>query len=155
MIRLTPVHLYLAAAAALLALGGCSLPPDYSPNYSYIAVPAPTAKHPGRVEYVLAADACLMPDPTAAIPTGPLLPAGCANAYNLQRMADREHDLVEGRKLGRAPAAPSARAAEIYLYGRQGPLGAAAAKPGGGGGGQPPTTTQEEAAPSPSQQAPK
>jgi hypothetical protein len=152
MIRLTPVH--LCFAAALLALGGCSLPPDYSPNYSYIAVPAPTAKHPNRVEYVLAADACLLPDPTAAIPTGPLLPAGCANAYNLQRMADREHDLVEGRKLGRAPAAPSARAAEIYIYGGQGPLGAAAAKPGGGGA-QPPTTTQEEAAPSRSQQTPK
>jgi hypothetical protein len=150
MIRLTQVHLYLAAA--LLALGGCSLPPDYSPNYSYIPVPAPTAKHPDRVEYVLAADACLLPDPTAATPTGPLLPPGCANAYNLQRMADREHDLVEGRKLGRAPAAPSARAAEKYIYGAQGPLGASVGKPGGGGA-QP--TTQDEAAPNPSEQMPK
>jgi hypothetical protein len=151
MIRLTPVHLCLTAA--LLALGGCALPPDYSPNYSYIPVPAPTAKHPDRVNYVLAADACLTPDPTASIPTGPLLPPGCANAYNLQRMADREHDLVNGRKLGRAPAAPSARAAETYIYGGQGALGGGASKPGAGAGQ--PTTTQEEVAPSQSGQTPK
>jgi hypothetical protein len=148
MIRLTPVQLCLMAA--LLALSGCSLPPDYLPNYSYI--PVPSTKHPGRVEYVLAADACLTPDPTAATPTGPLLPPGCANAYNLQRMADREHDLVNGRKLGRAEAASSARAAETYIYGAQGPLGASVGKPGGGAG-QP--TTQEEQVPTPSEQPPK
>ena len=42
---------------------------------------------------------------------------GCANAHNLQRMAERQSDLVRGRPLGAAPAAPTARAAQEYIYG--------------------------------------
>jgi hypothetical protein len=141
MTRQVPVH--LGFAAALLALGGCAnIPPDYSAGYHYIAVPSPT--RPDRVRYVLVPDACETPDPTAATPTGPLLPPGCANAYNLQRMTEREKDLVKGRRLARAAAAPSVRAAEKYINGGEGPLGASVGQPGGA-----PATTQEEAVPTP------
>jgi hypothetical protein len=145
------VSISLCFAATLLALGGCAeIPPDYSPGYHYVAVPAPTPRRPDRVRYVLVPDACTTFDPTAATPTGPLLPAGCANAYNLQRMTEREQDLVKGRSLGRAPAAPTIRAAEKYIYGGEGPLGASVGKPSQG-----PATTQEEAAPTPAEKTPK
>jgi hypothetical protein len=134
MIRLVQISLCLVAA--LLPACSPGFPPDYSPEYSYVAVESPY----GRVRQVLAPDACLTPDPAAAAPNGPLLPPGCANAYNLQRMVERERDLVKGRKLGPAPAAPAARAAEKYLTGAEtGPLGASAAQPGGN-----PATPQEE-----------
>jgi hypothetical protein len=59
-------------------------------------------------------------------------------------MAEREHDLVKGRQLGRAPAQPSARAAERYLTGaEQGPLGAGAQT-----AGTPSTPQEEEVQPS-------
>jgi hypothetical protein len=141
MSRLVSISLLLGTA--LLSACTPGFPPDYSSEYSYVAVESPH----GRVHNVLVPDACLTPDPTAAIKNGPLLPPGCANAYNLQRMAEREHDLVKGRKLGRAPAEPSARAAQRYLNGaEQGPLGAgaASAQPGG----MPSTPQEEEVQPS-------
>jgi hypothetical protein len=123
--RLTPKHLVIM----LLPLAGCAqLPPDYSPNYSYVPVVAPD----GRVRYVLAPDACLTPDPTDR-QLGPRLPPGCANAANLLAMADRKRDVVQGRKLGLAPAAPAARAAQRYIYGPRDsrePLGAGVGRPG-------------------------
>jgi hypothetical protein len=140
MSRLFSVSLLLVTA--LLSACTPGFPPDYSPEYSYVAVESPH----GRVHHVLVPDACLTPDPTAAIVNGPLLPPGCANAYNLQRMAERERDLVKGRPLGRAPAQPSARAAERYLTGaEQGPLGAAAA--GAQPGGTPSSPQEEEVQP--------
>jgi len=143
MSRLVSVSLFLIAAL-LAACSTPGFPPDYSPEYSYVAVESP--HHPGRVHNVLVPDACLTPDPTAAIVNGPLLPPGCANAYNLQHMAEREHDVVKGRPLGRAPAQPSARAAERYLTGaEQGPLGASAA--GAQPGGTPSTPQEEEVQP--------
>jgi hypothetical protein len=136
MIRLVSISLCLPAV--LLAACADFPPPDYSPEYSYVAVPSP--RRPDRVRYVLVPDACLTPDPTAAERVGPLLPPGCANAYNLLRMADRERDLVKGRKLGRAPAQPSIRAAQKYLSGAEaGTLGASSSQPGGN-----PATPQEE-----------
>jgi len=86
-------------------------PPDYSPDYVY--VPA----------YGLVPRACEAPDPTMVPHLGPRLPPGCANAYNLLRMAERKSDLVHGRPLGAAPAAPTARAAQEYIYGAKGTLG--------------------------------
>ena len=46
-------------------------------------------------------------------------------------MAEREGDLLRGRRLGPAPAAPSARAAQKYIYGTEGSLGAGISDPGG------------------------
>jgi hypothetical protein len=140
-----PVSHHLCLAAALLTLAGCAdLPPDRQATYGYLAVPSPTPKRPDRVRYVLAPDSCTIPDPTAAIPTGELIPAGCANDFNLLRMTERQQDLVEGRKLGRAPAAPTVRAAQRYINGAEGPLGASVSKPGGA-----PATTEDETAQTP------
>ena len=73
----------------------------------------------------------MTPVPRRAPPLADGLPAGCANDYNLLHMAEREGDLLRGRRLGAAPAAPSARAAEKYIYGGDGPLGAGISDPGG------------------------
>jgi hypothetical protein len=126
--------IYLCLAVAASALAGCAppppnaavywgdfaqQPPDYSPDYTRMAVVAPN----GRTRYVLVPKACLGPDPTEPPFLGPHLPPGCANAHNLQRMAERQSDLVHGRPLGAAPAAPTARAAQEYIYGTKGTLG--------------------------------
>jgi len=139
MLRMSAVYLCLAVAAS--ALAGCAaappypdpsvywgtfpqLPPDYSPDYASV----PVVTRNGRTRYVLVPRACLTADPTEPPFLGPHLPPGCANAHNLQRMAERQSDLVRGRPLGAAPAAPSARAAQEYIYGpkdgtKGGPLG--------------------------------
>jgi len=77
---------------------------------------------------VLVPRACLTPDGTEPQFLGPHLPPGCANAHNLQRMAERQSDLVRGRPLGAAPAAPTARAAQEYIYGTKGTLGGGLAR---------------------------
>jgi hypothetical protein len=129
--RMSAVYLCLAVAAS--ALGGCAaappypeptvywgtFPQDYSPDYASVPVVAPN----GRTRYVLVPKACLVPDATEPPFLGPHLPPGCANTYNLQRMAERKSDLVRGRPLGAAPAAPTARAAQEYIYGAKGTLG--------------------------------
>jgi hypothetical protein len=126
--------IYLCLAVAASALAGCAppppgpsvywgdfpqQPPDYSPDYTRMPVTAPN----GRIRYVLVPRACLGADPTEPPFLGPHLPPGCANAHNLQRMAERQSDLVYGRPLGAAPAAPTARAAQEYIYGTKGTLG--------------------------------
>jgi type IV pilus biogenesis protein CpaD/CtpE len=139
---------FLRLAASLLAaaaLAACAqLPPDYSPDY--VQVPVMSRNHPDRVShYELVPKACLVADPTDTGLGGSRLPPGCANAANLLAMAERKKDVVKGRKLGAAPASPSARAAQTYIYGSQGNLG---------GGGKPPSqsatpagTSNETAAP--------
>jgi hypothetical protein len=96
-------------------------PLDYSPRYTHVTV----LREDGRAKRVLVPEACLaaaeQPENVDAVP-----PPGCANAYNLQRMAERKRDLTRGRPLGRAPAAPAARAAQQYIDGdgdgrREGP----------------------------------
>jgi hypothetical protein len=136
--RMSAVYLCLAVAAS--ALAGCApplhdqtvywgtfpeQPPDYSPDYTSVPVVAPN----GKTRWVLVPKACLVPDATEPPLLGPHLPPGCANAHNLQRMAERKSDLVYGRPLGAAPAAPTARAAQEYIYGAKGTL------PGTLGGG--------------------
>jgi hypothetical protein len=120
-----------------LIIAGCQTEPlpDYSPGYSYISTRGGSTK--GADGSVLAPDACLGEpadtDPSLAStsqtispPLGPHLPPGCANAYNLQRMVESQRDLVEGRRMGPARAAPGVRAAKHYLYGEeQDPLGGA------------------------------
>ena len=138
--RMSAVYLGLAVAAS--ALAGCApplyqetvywgtfpvQPPDYSPDYTSLPVVAPN----GKTRWVLVPKACLVPDATEPPLLGPHLPPGCANAHNLQRMAERKSDLVHGRPLGAAPAAPTARAAQEYIYGAKGTL------PGTLGGGLP------------------
>jgi hypothetical protein len=144
MLRRSAVYLCLAVAAS--ALAGCAAappypepsvywgtfpqqPPDYSPDYASV----PVVDRRGRTRYVLVPKACLTPDATEPPFLGPHLPPGCANAHNLQRMAERQGDLVRGRPLGAAPAAPSARAAQEYIYGpkdgtKSGPLGGGLAR---------------------------
>jgi type IV pilus biogenesis protein CpaD/CtpE len=92
--------------------------PDYSPNYSYVNV----VRNDGSTKRVLAPDACLTGEASPADDAGaPRLPPGCANSYNLQRMAERKRDLTHGRPLGPAPGGPAARAAQRYLEGNQQP----------------------------------
>ena len=137
--RMSAIYLCLAVAAS--ALGGCAVappiatptvywgsfpqqPPDYSPDYASV----PVVGRNGRTRYVLVPKACLTPDATEPPFLGPHLPPGCANAHNLQRMAERQSDLVRGRPLGAAPAAPTARAAQEYIYGTKGTYGGGLAR---------------------------
>ena len=108
---------------AIVALAGCaSKAQPYSPDYHYVAVDGGSAgKGPVRKGYempqtkaVLVPDACTTPD-TAAQPL--YLPSGCANNLNLQFMVAREQDLLQGRNMGPAMAAPAARAAQVYISG--------------------------------------
>jgi hypothetical protein len=117
------------SAIALLVPAACAeLPPDYSPHF--VQVPMVSPVRPDRVvRYELVPEACLVPDPTDT-QLGPRLPPGCANNANLLTMAERKRDVIHGRKLGAAPAAPSARAAQRYIYGTRGQLGAGVAPPG-------------------------
>jgi type IV pilus biogenesis protein CpaD/CtpE len=105
-----------AAVVAVSSLSACAqVPPDYSPHY--VRVPVYSTVKPNRiVGYQLVPEACLTPDPTDN-QLGARLPPGCANNANLLAMVERKRDLVEGRKLGPAPALPSARAAKKYIYG--------------------------------------
>jgi hypothetical protein len=119
---------FTAAAAVVCLLGACNeyepetslvQPPDYSPHYTHVKV----VNEQGRTKSVLAPEACLV-DEDARSPAQMgerRLPSGCANAYNLQRMAERKRDLTHGRPLGAAPAAPATRAAQKYLDGRDAP----------------------------------
>lgn len=128
----------------LVALAGClnnaTPPPDYSPGYSYVSTDTSGSSAKGVGGAVLAPNACLaepadtVPSPAATDLTivpelGPHLPPGCANAYNLQRMVESQRDLVEGRRMGPAAAAPTVRAARRYLYGEDTPIGGAGPEP--------------------------
>jgi hypothetical protein len=123
------VHL---AIALLPALGGCTRIPDY-PTSQFSRLALDTAGGPGSQpsRQVLWPDDCRPAAPPSELPVGGGLPPGCANAYNLLMMAEREDDVVRGRRLGPAAAAPSARAAQKYVYGGEGPLGAGIADSGG------------------------
>ncbi len=115
------------ALLPLMVLSGCTQTPDsssdYSPGYSHVSMKLKKGE-----ETVLVPDACLEAPADSAKPeagtvhtivsdTGAHLPPGCANAYNLQRMAERQRDLVEGRRMGSAAAAPSVNAARRYRDG--------------------------------------
>lgn len=118
------------AMMRLAALLGCmgilascvgNQPQPYSPNYSYLSL---QDARPGVVrkgydksmsaQSVLVPDACITPD-TADDPV--YLPSGCSNNLNLQHMAARKQDLIQGREMGPAMAAPVARAAQNYIDG--------------------------------------
>ncbi|MFC7399054.1 hypothetical protein ACFQU1_17760 [Chelatococcus sp. GCM10030263] len=105
-------------AGMAVALGSCASPPaDYRPRYALIT-PAP-GYGPGRAAQGAAVvpEACLSAEPAFLETAGPLLPPGCANAYNLAEMVERRSDLLHGRRLAPAPAAPTARAARRYIDG--------------------------------------
>lgn len=126
---------FAAIALPALILAGCKHnsqiqePDDYSPGYSYVATGEGSQK--GADSSMLVPDACLAAPAdgrtkaetrvTIVKDLGEHLPPGCANAYNLQRMAESQRDLVEGRRMGPAHGAPTARAARKYLYGEDGP----------------------------------
>jgi type IV pilus biogenesis protein CpaD/CtpE len=117
---------FLRLAASLLAaaaLQACAqIPPDYSPDY--VQAPVMSRSHPDRVShYELVPKSCLVPDPTDTGLGASRLPPGCANNANLLAMVERKKDVVKGRKLGAAPASPSVRAAQKYIYGPDGTLG--------------------------------
>jgi hypothetical protein len=116
-----PLFRLTISAVAVLLLPACAQMPDYSPHY--VQVPVYSAERPHRiVSYQLVPEACLRPDPSDT-QLGPRLPPGCANNANLLAMVERKSDVVKGRKLGPAPASPSARAAQKYIYGTPSPLG--------------------------------
>jgi hypothetical protein len=137
------IVLSFVVIAVLLPSGGCvRYPPDHSPYYQ--AVPLGAVDRRGRERYAMVPEACLVHDPAGVGLGEDRLPPGCANAYNLERMADRGGDLVRGRPLGPAAAAPAARAAQSYIDGTDGTDGATGGAAGGVGGGGV-ATTQEEA----------
>jgi hypothetical protein len=118
--------------AGLLLMTACSqgqLPPEYSPDF----VRVPVESEDGKIRRVLIPKACLKPDETADDVLGEKIPPGCANNWNLQRMAERKGDLFQGRKLSPAPAGPAVKAAEKYLEGKK--PGADNPKTGVSGGG--------------------
>lgn len=125
-------------AIAALAVSACAMPPDYSPHY--VQVPVVSSDRHRAVRYELVPEACLTPDPTDT-QLGARLPPGCANNANLLAMVEKKRDVVKGRKLGAAPASPSARAAQKYIYGSPGTLGAGVN--GQGQGGIPPAASIE------------
>jgi hypothetical protein len=110
--------------AIAVGFHACSvnLPPDVSSDY--VRIPIVSSKPPHRVRYVLVPEACLTHDQTAKEGLGKTLPPGCANAYNLLRMAERKGDVVKGQRLGKAYAVKTAKAAQKYLDGDTGTLGA-------------------------------
>lgn len=104
----------LFACLSLGVLPGClpgdPVPPSVEQGYSSGAG--------GKTRHALVPKACMQaPDPQRIEADASLPPLGCANAYNLQKMAEQKRDLVRGRRLGDAPAAPAARAASNYLNG--------------------------------------
>ncbi|QFI65874.1 hypothetical protein [Sinorhizobium alkalisoli] len=115
-------RLVLAVALSLTAVAcSGSHPQPYSPNYSYVSMRGAPAKagivrkgYDEAESQVLVPDACITPD-TADQPL--YLPSGCANNLNLQFMAQNQGDLIQGRQMGPAMAAPVARAAKNYLDG--------------------------------------
>lgn len=141
-------QIVMRCCLVLTALGasGCmQTPGDYSPNYSYVSVVS--EKNPGRVKKVLVPDACFAASETEDVDRDgkPRLPPGCANAFNLQRMAEREGDLVRGRPLSKAPGAVSARAVQKYLNKEGSPLAGADEQGGGGQAGGKETLEQASA----------
>lgn len=109
----------LCACLSLAILPGClpgdPTPPSVADGYSS----APIGQTPGgRTKYALVPEACRQaPDRERTEMDASLPPLGCANAYNLQKMAEKKKDLARGRSLGSAPSAPTARAASNYLNG--------------------------------------
>ena len=117
------------ASSLLVFSAGCvtAMPDqqDYLSGYSYVKSDPALGAGKSVAPAVLAPNACLSEaaDLDAAAETGLTvvsglgahLPPGCANAYNLQRMVESERDLVAGRRMGPAAAAPVASAARRYL----------------------------------------
>ncbi|RWO46129.1 MAG: hypothetical protein EOS11_08235 [Mesorhizobium sp.] len=139
----------LCSVLPVLLLVGCAngrqQPQEYSPGYSYVSTDTGGSQK-GVGGSILAPNACLnqpVDDDRSAAATnltivtgvGSHLPPGCANAYNLQRMAESQRDLVEGRRMGAAAVAPTANAARRYLNGEEAPIG------GANGGPPTPQTT--------------
>ena len=135
------------ALLGVMGLAGCSAGPtaDYSPGYGYVATNAGQGSAKGATGPVLVPDACLghpadVQRPAwgtveAAMPDlGAHLPPGCANAYNLQRMTERQGDLVEGRRMGPAAGVTTARAARKYLLGEKEGDASSSENLGGAGG---------------------
>jgi hypothetical protein len=131
-----------------VGLAGCrhdfpdysELPPDYSPRYTHIVVLTPS----GHEKRVLVPEACLTPDLESPAEMGPRrIPPGCAPNWNIQHMAERKGDLVRGRRMDKAPAAPTARAAQRYIDGRDPALGGGVEGGTGTGATATGTTTAE------------
>lgn len=123
--------------ATLFGAAACVQPPaEYSPNYNYLPV---VDERTGRVKQVIVPEACLAPSEQEDVERDgkPRLSPGCANAANLQRMAERKRDLVQGRPLGKAPGEVSARAVQRYMgKGKEPPLGGAAGGANHAAGGE-------------------
>jgi hypothetical protein len=131
----SPIAFRAVLALSLITIPGCAIAPrDHSSYFGFVPTNSYVGMEKGVGGSVLVPEACLG-EPADTSPQlaetdfvvtpalGPHLPPGCANAYNLQRMVESERDLIEGRRLGPARAAPSVRAAHRYLYGEEELLG--------------------------------
>lgn len=108
--------LRLGACLVALLLAGCQSsmgPMSWDTGYRQLTTAdATNAPH----------EASIMPNLCQAQPddAGRVgLPPGCANDFNLQQMVVEPQDLVRGREMGPALAAPVADAANEYLNGRE------------------------------------
>lgn len=91
---------------------------EYSPHYTSM----PFFSEDGRSREIIMPESCLSNHVTVDDQVLQTNQPGCANAYNLQRMVEQEEDLIYGRQLDPAAAAPAARAAQRYIDGRSEPV---------------------------------
>jgi hypothetical protein len=102
----------IALAASGMGLGGCApVDPPYGNHYL-----AHTGANTADLRNQLMPETCL---DLPADATPDLLPPGCANQLNLLRMVQQPEDLVHGRAMGPALAAPAADAVQHYLQMQQ------------------------------------
>ncbi len=100
-----------------MLLGGCASslgPISWETGYRQVAEDPADGDAAQRLAIV--PNTCrVQPDQTGIV----TLPSGCANDLNLQRMVERPDDLLQGREMGPASAAPVAAAARERLGKRE------------------------------------
>jgi len=119
---MTPVFAHSTRAAArlgpwlaLLLLTGCQSsmgPMSWTSGYRQVTAADADASNAALIVPNLCQT---QPDETGLV----TLPPGCANDLNLQLMVVEPQDLVRGREMGPAMAAPVADAANELLHGRE------------------------------------
>lgn len=106
----------LGPCLALLLLTGCQSsmgPMSWTTGYRQV-MPTSGASAP-RAATIVPNLCQTQPDETGLV----TLPPGCANDLNLQLMVVEPQDLIRGREMGPALAAPVADAANEHVHGRE------------------------------------
>lgn len=104
----------------LALLAGCESalgPMSWETGYRQVsAADGPLRGSEGSQRQLIVPNTCqTRPDQSGIV----ALPSGCANDLNLQLMVERPSDLIRGREMGPAPAAPVANAARERLDNRE------------------------------------